>query len=338
MKAALLYGKQDLRFEEVQLPELESHAMLLKMRASGICGSDSRVYFNGLTSRYINPVILGHELSAEVAQVGSGVEGYQPGDLVTIAPVIPCMRCNNCAHGQDNICENAGVIGCTVHGGMAEYLYIPSQMVLAGGIVKLPQDVDYHAGALSELVGVSLHGWRQAGLEAGDRVMILGSGPIGMTFLQLARLKGAAWVGLTGHRAHRLSIAQELGAQAALEAGAVNLEAEYGATMDRVVVATSNVQALRDALKIIRPGGSLLLFSGYLPQTTLEIALNDIHYRELHIHGSIDCTIEDFQHAVSLLPQLDMGKLINRTYPLEEAEAAFQATRERSVVKVMFEL
>jgi len=338
MRAALLYGKQDLRFEEVHLPELESHAMLLKMRASGICGSDSRIYFNGLTSRYIKPVILGHELSAEVAQIGSDVQGYQPGDLVTIAPVIPCMRCHNCARGRDNICENAGVIGCTVHGGMAEYLYIPSQMVLAGGIVKLPQGVDFRAGALSELVGVSLHGWRQAGLEAGDRVMILGSGPIGMTFLQLARLKGAAWVGLTGHRAHRLSIAEQLGAQAALDAGEVDLEGEYGASMDRVVVATSNVQALRDALKIIRPGGSLLLFSGYLPQTTLEIALNDIHYRELHIHGSIDCTIEDFQHAVRLLPQLNMKKLITRTYPLERAVEAFQATRERSVVKVMFEL
>lgn len=338
MKAALLYGKEDLRFEEINLPKNIGQGLLLRMKAAGICGSDSRMYFNGLTSRYINPVILSHELCAEVYQVGDSIDNYNPGELVTVAPVIPCMNCRYCAMGLDNICERAGVVGCTIHGGMAEYLYIPSQMVKAGGVVKLPAELDYHACALSELVGCCLHGLRQTGIHAGDRVLILGSGSIGLTFLQLVKLMGAGWVGITGHREKRLNLAQELGANQIFEIPQTDIVSQFGNNIDLVIVANSNVDSLRDGLKVTRAGGSILLFSGYLPDTTLTLDLNDIHYRELHVHSSIDCTIKDFQNAVDLLPLLQMDRLITCTYPLEDAVKAFMHTRDPDCVKVMIEL
>src|SRR4030043_328969 len=137
MRAAFLYGKEDIHIEEMPKVELESHGMLVRVRASGICGSDIRVFFNGLSPRYINPVILGHEVCGEVVEIGSAISEYDPGDLVGIAPIIPCMSCIPCSHGQDNICQTAKVIGCNVHGAMAEYFYIPSQMVQVGGVVKV---------------------------------------------------------------------------------------------------------------------------------------------------------------------------------------------------------
>ena len=337
MKAVLLYGKEDLRIEEIGLPPIESHGLLLRMKAAGICGSDSRMFFNGPTSRYLNPVILGHELCAEVYQVGDAIDDYAPGELVTIAPVIPCMRCTSCSKGKDNICERAGVVGCTIHGGMAEYLYMPSQMVQAGGVVKLLAGLDYHAGALAEVVGCCLHGLRQTGIQAGDRVLILGSGSIGLTFLQLVKRMGAGWVGITGRRTKRLDLARELGANQAIEVPQIDVVSLFGSSIDLVIVANSSVRALEDGFKVTRSGGSILLFSGYLPDSTLSVDLNDIHYRELHIHSSIDCTIMDFQNAVGLLPLLQMDKLITCTYLLDEAVEAFLHTRDPDCVKVMLE-
>ena len=336
MKAALLYGKEDIRREQVSLPEMKDHDLLIRVLACGVCGSDSRMFFNGPSSRYINPVILGHEISGEVVEVGPDVEDLTPGDRVTLAPIIPCKRCTACAHGQDNICETAQVIGCNVHGGFAEYVHVPSQMVQVGGVVKVPAGTPYQEAALSELVGCCLHGLRQTGIEAGDRLMVVGGGPIGMTFVQLAHLVGARVV-TSELLPRRRALALDLGAEEAVDPTDTDLQLDFGNQLDRVIIAAASVPATRQALDLVRPGGSVLFFSGYLKGSTLEMPLNDLHYRELHIHGSIDCTIQDFQNAVSLLPQLNMGKLITDCYPLDRITDAFYATRKPDAVKIIIE-
>ncbi len=265
------------------------------------------------------------------------MKGYALGDIVTLAPIIPCMRCPACSRGLDNLCEQLDVIGCTVAGGMAEYMYVPSQMVQVGGVVKLSQSVDYRAGAMSELVGCCLHGLQKMGVETGDRVLIIGDGPIGLTFLQLTKLMGAGWVATSGRRPRRRELSAELGADEALNATVTDLKTHFGPSLDRVIVATSNVEATREMLHVVRPGGSVLLFSGYLAGSSFDLPLNDVHYRELSLHGSIDCTIKDFRRAVSLLPMLNMDELITASYPLDEAITAFHATRDRGAVKVMIE-
>jgi L-iditol 2-dehydrogenase len=334
MKASFLYGKEDLRIEETEIPDLESHGILMRVLACGICGSDNRMFFNGPSARYINPIILGHEICGEVVGLGSNVEEYIQGDIVTIAPIIPCMRCHACSHGQDNICDTAKVIGCNVHGAFAEYMYIPSAMVQVGGVVKVPKGIDYREAALAELVGCCLHGLRQVGIEAGDRVLVIGGGPIGMTFIQLAKLMGAQVIS-SELLPRRRELSKKLGADEVVDPTEVDLHAKYGGSIDRVIVATANVSATRQAIDLTRTGGSLLLFSGYLKGSLLEMPLNDVHYRELHIHGSIDCTIKDFQNAVSLLPRLQMGKLISDCYPLDKTKEAFYATRDPESVKII---
>lgn len=336
MKAALLYGKEDIRLEDWKLPELGNGDLLVRVRSCGICGSDTRYFFNGPSARYIHPVILGHEISAEVVATGAEVSGYETGDLVALAPIIPCMHCYPCSHGQDNICESAGVIGCTVHGGMAELMHIPSQMVQVGGVIKLPPDADLREAALAELAGCALHGLRQVGLLAGDSVLIIGGGPIGMTFVQLANLMGASVIS-SELLPHRRQLAAELGAHETVDPTEVDLKKRFGKSIDRVIVATASIPATADAFELVRTGGSLLLFSGYLKGAMLDMQLNEVHYREMHIHGSIDCTIKDYQNAVHLLPRLQMGRLVSGAYSLDKTVEGFYASREPGAVKILIE-
>ena len=142
---------------------------------------------------------------------------------------------------------------------------------------------------------------REMGIELGDRVLIIGDGPIGLTFLQLVKRMGAGFVATSGRRPRRRELARELGADEALDADAVDLKEMFGQSLDRVIVATSNIEVAAKALSIVRSGGSLLLFSGYTYGTILPVDVNDVHYRELHIHGSIDCTVQDFRRAAKLL-------------------------------------
>src|SRR3990172_9344081 len=336
MKAALLYGKEDIRLEQASLPEMEREGLLIRVLTCGICGSDSRMFLNGPKACYINPIILGHEICGEVVEVGPGITDYRAGDLVGIAPIIPCMHCHACSHGQDNICATAKVIGCNVHGAMGELMYIPSQMVRVGGAVKLPAGASHREAALAELIGCVRHGLRQVGIEAGDQVLVIGGGAIGATFVQLARLMGAK-VTSSELLPRRRDLVLEMGAVEAVDPTAVDLKSRYGYAFDRVIVATASLPATQQAFDLVRAGGSLLFFSGYLKGATLDMQLNDVHYRELHLHGSIDCTIQDYQNAVSLLPQLRMGELVTDVYSLGQTVEAFYAPREPEAIKVVIE-
>jgi len=336
MKAAYLYGKEDIRLESLQLPEIEDHGLVIRILTCGICGSDTRLFYNGPSARYMHPVILGHEICGEVSEVGPEITDYQPGDLVSIAPIIPCMHCQACSQGKDNICETAKVIGVNVHGAMSEYMYIPSQMVQVGGAVKLPEGISHREAALAELVGCCVHGIRQMGIEAGDEVLVVGGGPIGMTFIQLLSLMGAR-VTSSDLLPRRREMAVELGAIEAVDPTSIDLKSHYGYAFDRVIVATASVPATEQTFDLVRAGGSLLFFSGYLKGSTLEMQLNDVHYRELHIHGSIDCTLQDYHKAVSLLPQIRMGELITDVYNLDSTIEGFYATRKPDAIKVVIE-
>ena len=190
---------------------------------------------------------------------------------------------------------------------------------------------------MTELVGTCLNGWLQTGIEPGDRVVIFGDGPIGLTFLQLARLLGAGWIGMIGHRASRLKMALELGADGVDTSDNVEFTRSFGAHADRIAIATSNTSAIAASLSLIKNGGSILFFSGYVHGTSYSLDLNTVHYRQLHLHGAIDCTIKNFRQAVKLLPKLQMEKLISRSYKLDEVDDAFLATNDRTVNKIVIE-
>jgi len=341
VKAFALYGKKDMRPVELEVPPLGEQDLLLKVLACGVCGSDARMYFRGPTPRYTLPIVLGHEFTGEVVDRGPKVRGYEVGDRVTVAPLMPCMRCRACSQGKDNLCQEAKLFGVHLPGGFAELVHVPGQMVQVGGVVRLPPEVDYRTAALTEPVCCCWHGLCQAGgVKPGAQVLIIGDGPIGLIHLQLVRLMGAGEVVVSGHRPFRLKLAAELGADEALNSHEVDVviwAQKHGFAPDLVIVAASTVEGTEKALQLVSPGGSVLCFAGYLPGSTLSLDINRIHYQELHIHGSIDCTIQDFRQAVKLLPQLELRRLITASFPLAETVAAFHVTRDPEAVKVLVE-
>ena len=141
-KAAFTYGQRDIRIADLELPAMEPKGLLLQVATCGVCGSDSRMYFTGLSPRYKQPIVLGHEFSGRVVQVGKEQTEYEIGELVTIAPIIPCMHCEACLQGLDNLCEQGAVVGCNDDGAMAQYYYVPERMIAAGGAVKVPPSVN----------------------------------------------------------------------------------------------------------------------------------------------------------------------------------------------------
>jgi L-iditol 2-dehydrogenase len=300
------------------------------------------MFFNGPTKRYQLPIVLGHEFVAEVLELGEGVRDFAIGDRVGVNSVIPCLSCPPCASGKDNICDNEQLFGVHVPGGFAEYLWVPARMVHAGGVSKIPTGVSDEAASLTEVLGCCLHGLGEVGgVNSDDQVLVIGDGAVGLTFLQIARLRGAARIVTSGRRPKRRELAMALGADTALDAKATT-PTEYVAMSDfrpnLVIVAAATVEATREGLDIVRPGGRVLIFSGYLPGTTVPLDVNAVHYRELRIAGSIDCTARDFRMAAGLLPRLRMGDLVSHTYPFEQAVEAFRATREPDAVRVLVDM
>ncbi len=178
MKAIALFGKKDLRPIDLEDISVSGHEIVIKPVACGVCGSDIRMYFQGPTPRYKSPIILGHEIAGEILQIGPDVEDLNPGDLVTIAPLVPCMSCHACSKGQDNLCENGLVIGCNIDGGFAEAMFVPGQMVRAGGVVKIPEGTTPQTAALTELLACCVQGLEQLTIGEDDRILIVGNGQI----------------------------------------------------------------------------------------------------------------------------------------------------------------
>jgi L-iditol 2-dehydrogenase len=335
MKAMALYGKEDIREIEMHIPEPTGHSLVLKIVACGICGSDLRMYFEGPTPRYKLPIVLGHEIVAKVDRVGENVSDLSAGDLVTVAPIMPCMRCPACIRGDDNLCERGEVIGCTIAGGFSEYMYIPDQMVLSGGVVRIPQGINPISATMTEILSCCYHAISLVNFHAGDRVLIIGDGPIGLTFLQLTKFMGASLVVTSGRRQIRRELATKFGADETIDAKEEGSLDKFKNAFDQVIIATSNEAVVETAFEVTRPGGNILLFSGYTYGTKISLDPNKIHYREIQLHGSIDATIRDFNMAAKLLPKLNMADLISSQVKLSSVRDGFVESRSANVSKVI---
>lgn len=205
MKAAVLYAKDDLRYEEYKAPVLGDGEVLIKVRATGICGSDlPRVLGNG--AHYF-PIILGHEFSGDVMEIGKSVTSIKVGDRVTGAPLVPCLKCDDCQKGYYSQCKNYTFIGSRINGSFAEYVKMPEK-----NAVKFDPSISYEQGALFEPSTVALHGVNCARYHGGEDVAILGGGTIGLFTAQWAKIYGAKRVFVFDIDDDRLALAKRLGA------------------------------------------------------------------------------------------------------------------------------
>jgi L-iditol 2-dehydrogenase len=205
MKAAVLHAKDDIRYEEYKIPEIEDGEVLVRVRATGICGSDlPRVLGDGA---HFFPIVLGHEFSGDVVEVGTNVTTLKVGDKVAGAPLLPCMKCEDCQRGNHSQCKHYSFIGSRQQGSFAEYVKMPEK-----NAVKFDQSVSYEQGALFEPSTVALHGLNCVNYKGGGDVAVLGGGNIGLFTAQWARIYGAKRVFVFDIDDNRLELAKDLGA------------------------------------------------------------------------------------------------------------------------------
>lgn len=205
MKAAVVCANEDVKYMDYEEPQVSPGLVKIKVKASGICGSDiPRVLHNGV---HFYPIVLGHEFSGDVVEVGEGVTSVKPGDRVSGAPLIPCMKCDDCQNGNFSLCRHYSFIGSRQQGSNAEYVVIPEQNAVA-----FDKSISYEQGAMFEPSTVALHGLFQNDYKGGEYTAVLGGGTIGMFTMQWAKIFGAKKVVVFDISEERLSLAKRLGA------------------------------------------------------------------------------------------------------------------------------
>jgi (R,R)-butanediol dehydrogenase/meso-butanediol dehydrogenase/diacetyl reductase len=217
MRAAVFYGKENIRVEEVPEPATERGEVKIKVAANGICGSDLHVYFGamgGIEGGDTQPSILGHEFAGEVAEVGADVTDLRPGDAVTVEPIISCDKCPSCLAGDYNVCYNVGFYGTGQghNGGLAEYAVVARK-----NVHRLPDGVSLRDGALAEPLSVAYHGVEKGQVSPGQSVAVFGAGPIGIGVYLSLRAKGVEDIFVVEPSASRRHAIQGLGAEVVLD-------------------------------------------------------------------------------------------------------------------------
>jgi L-iditol 2-dehydrogenase len=338
MKQVELHAPKDIRLKEVPRPSPQPHEVLVAVARVGICGSDLHAY-HGRHPFIQLPVVPGHEFAGTVAGVGSDVRGFTSGQRVTVEPSLVCGVCYNCTHGRYNICEQLQVIGCQTTGAMAEYLTVPAAKTLL-----LPEGVTWDQGALAEPLAVGVHAVRVAKLEPEARVLILGAGTIGLMTLQAAKAMGAGLVIVTDLLDDRLTLAKELGADAAINPAKTDLLDAMATTFgpggaDVVLECVGVAATVRTAIAVARKGTRIVLAGVFEEEVPVNLGL--VQDRELELVGTLMYANDDFSSGLEMLRggKAKAEPLITHRFPLSEAAQAFATADGREgAVKVVLEV
>ncbi|MGE4282439.1 MAG: zinc-dependent dehydrogenase [Clostridia bacterium] len=344
MRAVVLYGPNDFRTAEVDKPQISEEEILIKIKASAICGTDLRILEGKKTKDVRYPSVIGHEMAGVIDEVGSSVQGYAVGDRVAIAPVIPCHGCYYCLSGRENACQNRVAIGYQFDGGFAEYVKIPAIAIKYGHVVKLPGHVSFEEGALAEPLSCCINGIKKAGVALNDTVLIVGAGPIGLMHLQLAKAAGASKVIVSEPIENRRMMAGKFGADIVVNPVSENLKEiimqhtdGYGA--DKIIMAIGVPSIVNDTLKLARKGGTINLFAGFAGTGECTIEANVIHYNEINVNGTSAFTRLDYMSAVSLIAsgKVNVKDLVSHVYKIGDFTKAYETCKSGEGVKVLIE-
>jgi L-iditol 2-dehydrogenase len=335
MRAALLYGPEDLRLEERTLPALAPGEVLLRITRALTCGTDLKMWRWG-RHRALGPLpsLFGHEMAGVVAATGPGVEGFTPGMRVVAANSAPCFACYYCRRGRYSLCQDL----LFLFGAFADHMVVPAR-IAAHNLHPIPDNVSDEAAAITEPLADVLHGIAVAGIEPNDTVAVLGGGALGLMLVRAAALQGARVVAIDRH-AERLAIAEAFGAVATVDATqGTALEAVRGLTEGRgadvVIEAVGTVAAWEEAVGLAAPGATVVFFGGCASGTELAVDTYRLHYEELTLKGVFHHYPRFIAGALALLARgdLDTGRLISGTLPLGGLLEAFQAMGERKGIK-----
>lgn len=320
MRAAIVEAPHQLVIADVDEPQPGEGEVLVEVKACGVCGTDLHIYDGLFPANY--PLVMGHEFCGIVVAVGDGVSGISPNDKVAIQPNVPCGNCELCRCGRPNLCEGLLAYGVHLDGGFAQLCVVRCENAFPIG------DLPFEAGAFVEPLACCLHGINLVGVNAGERAIVFGSGPIGLLLAQLCRLRGASEVVVVDIVEERLQTASTLGF-VALSSDELNSdEAAHTHSYELAIDASGATGVIERLTRFVRDGGRVLLFGVAPMDARIAISPFEIYRRELMIAGSFSLGYE-FDAAIRLLRggQIQYEPLITHRMPLDGLREALEYKR-----------
>jgi L-iditol 2-dehydrogenase len=338
MKVAMYYNNNDVRIEEQPVPTIGDHEILVKVIASGICGSDVMEWYRVKKA----PLVLGHEIAGDIVDVGAQMKNYKVGDRVFVSHHVPDNTCRFCLNDQHTLCH-------TLHttnfypGGFAEYVRIPAINVDRGTFI-LPKELTYDQGVFIEPLACIIRGLRTARMKQGQTMLIIGSGISGLLFVKLARAWGAGRIIATDIDAFRLDAAKKFGADYSVNAKE-NVPEQIirhndGRLADLVVIAIGAPAAVQQGLRSVHDGGTVLFFAPTQPGSDIPFPLYDLWNKQITMVSTYAGSPKDIELAIDCLAQkrLAVTDMITHKLPLEETAKGFQlVAHAQNSIKVIIE-
>jgi L-iditol 2-dehydrogenase len=338
MLVAIYYNNHDVRIEEIPVPQISDEEVLLKVMASGICGSDVIEWYRVPKA----PRVLGHEATGVIEKVGAKVKGVKVGDRVFVSHHVPCNTCRHCQRGYHTACE-------TLHntnyypGGFSQYIRVP-KINVDFGIYRLPNEMTFEEGTFVEPLACVARGQRLANLTKSDSVLIIGSGISGILHAQLAKFKGAQNVAVADINPYRMELAKKFGADQALNAKE-NLPQKFkevngGRLADVVIVCTGATSAALSALDCVEKGGTILYFAVPDPTVKLPVPINQFWRNEITMQTSYGAAPNDLEESLAVLAtgRLNVKDMITHKLSLRDAQEGFRLMAEAGTsLKVILE-
>lgn len=348
MKAAIFYGIEDIRVEEIEEPVCGENEIKIKVEYCAICGTDVRIFYSG-HKKVIPPAIIGHEITGIVAEIGKNVDypEIKLGDKVTVVTSIGCGKCKICKRGFYNLCPDTKAIGYYYKGGFAEYLIVPEDAVKQKAVLKLPENISLLDGTIIEPLSCCINGQNYLNIKRDDFVLIFGGGPIGFMHACLAKAIGCEKVVIVDPAYDRLiKFGKNFPDIILLDLNKVNLKEEimkmtdnFGA--DVVITACPSKKAQIDALEITGSKGRISFFGG-LPKddSIIQIDSNIIHYKEISVFGAFASNRNDYIKAGEILStgKIEAKKFITDVIPLENIVDGIKRVRIGDALKVVVKI
>jgi len=338
MKVAMYYNNNDVRIQEMSIPEINDNELLVKVIASGICGSDVMEWYRLKKA----PLVLGHEISGIIEKAGKKVKKFKEGDRIFVTHHVPCNECSFCQNNQQTLCN-------TLHntkfypGGFAQYLRVPEINIKHGTFI-LPDQVSFDEGTFIEPLACVVRGLRIAHYQKGKTVAILGSGMAGLLNIKLAKAYGAKKIFATDIDDYRLKLAKKAGADVVINAKENIAEQikkqNNGELADFVVLCAGVPVAVKQAIESVEAGGTILWFAMTKPGVEVPFPLFDVWNKQMKMYSTYAGAGEDIIEAIDLLKtkKIDVNDMITHKLPMDKTPEGFKLVADaKKSMKVIIE-
>jgi L-iditol 2-dehydrogenase len=329
MRVAMYYNNKDIRIEKLPKPKINADEILMEVKASGICGTDLLEWYRLKKA----PLVLGHEVSGIVQEVGDKVKDFKIGDRIVAAHHVPCNECHYCQRGHQTVCDTLRKTNF-YPGGFAQYIRLP-QINIKTGVFLLSDNVSFEEATFVEPLGCVMRGQRSVNLRPPDSVLVMGSGISGLLHISLAKINGVGKIFATDVQENRLKAAGDFGADKVFNAKDYSAQElrnlNSGRLADLVIVCSGAISAFKQALHSVERGGTILFFAAADPAAVLPITINELFWRnEVSLISSYGASPTDYRNALELISkkEINLSKMISHRLSLQDIKLGFQLVAE----------